>query len=98
MREGRSGIYYGADNWLGYEMTMLTKAVQRSYYRDPYLYAIWREAGSPAEVVDRWFFGSSTNRRWMQLVRSRIGMSRKEPGPLISNGLDEHTATLGRAG
>jgi hypothetical protein len=43
MREGNSGIYYGADHALGYELTMLRKNVQHSWYRDPYLSAIWRE-------------------------------------------------------
>jgi hypothetical protein len=55
-------------------MTMLDKTVQRSYSRDPYLYAIWREAGSPAEVKDPWFYGYSTTPRWMQLTRSGIGL------------------------
>ena len=51
MREGNSGIYYGADGRLGYELTMLRKTVQRSWYRDAYLYAIWCEAGRPSEVT-----------------------------------------------
>lgn len=74
MREGRSGIYYGADQGLGYEMTMLRKGVQRSYYRDPYLYAMWRKANSPSEVQDPWFSGYSTTPRWMELSRSSTGL------------------------
>lgn len=74
MREGRSGIYYGADQVLGYEMTMLRKGVQRSYYRDPYLYAMWRQANSPSEVDDPWFSGYSTTPRWMELSRSGSGI------------------------
>jgi hypothetical protein len=70
MREGNSGIYYGANHALGYEMTMLRKSVQRSWYRDPYLYAIWRESGSPEQVDDPWFLGYSTDERWMRLERS----------------------------
>jgi Protein of unknown function DUF262 len=70
MREGNSGIYYGANHALGYQMTMLRKSVQRSWYRDPYLYAIWRESGSPEEVTDPWFYGYSTDERWMRLERS----------------------------
>jgi hypothetical protein len=74
MREGNSGIYYGADHALGYELTMLRKSVQRSWYRDPYLYAIWRESGSPEEVTDPWFIGYSTDERWMRLERSQTGI------------------------
>lgn len=74
MREGNSGIYYGADYKLGYELTMLCKSVQRSWHRDPYLYAIWRESGSPEEVTDPWFIGYSTDGRWMRLERSRSGI------------------------
>jgi hypothetical protein len=74
MREGNSGIYYGAHRQLGYELTMLLKTVQNSLYRDAYLYAIWCEAGRPSEVEDPWFFGYSTNPRWMKLSRSGIGL------------------------
>ena len=74
MREGNSGIYYGANGRLGYELTMLRKTVQRSWYRDAYLYAMWCEAGCPSEVEDPWFFGYSTTPRWMKLVRSGTGL------------------------
>lgn len=94
MREGRSGIYYGADHGLGYEMTMLDKTVQRSYYRDPYLYAIWREAGSPAEVKDPWFYGYSTTHRWMELTRSGIGLRSTQAGIAIRSGVDKGGAKL----
>lgn len=56
MREGNSGIYYGADHKLGYELTMLRKTVQHSWYRDPYLYAIWREADLPRKSLTRGSF------------------------------------------
>jgi len=74
MREGDSGIYYGADLALGYQMTMLRRTVQRSYYRDPYLYAIWCESGYREEVEDPWFYGYSTYERWLRLERSQTGM------------------------
>ncbi|MFC6287579.1 DUF262 domain-containing protein [Nocardioides sp. GCM10027113] len=74
MREGNSGIYYGADERIGYELTMLRKTVQRSWYRDAYLYAIWCEAGRPDEVEDPWFYGYSTTPRWMKLTRSGTGL------------------------
>lgn len=97
MREGRSGIYYGADRRLGYQMTMLDKTVQRSYYRDAYLYAMWREAGSPDEVEDPWFYGYSTHPRWMRLVRSAVGLRSVDRGIAISNGLDEYRSELSSA-
>ncbi len=74
MREGNSGIYYGADGRLGYELTMLRKTVQRSWYRDAYLYAIWCEAGRPSAMEDPWFYGYSTTPRWMKLNRSGAGL------------------------
>ena len=104
MREGNSGIYYGADHALGYELTMLLKTVQRSWYRDPYLYAIWRESGSPEEVTDPrspgggtgpWFIGYSTNPRWMRLERSQTGM-RSVPGGIAvqAPAVEEHRTTF----
>jgi hypothetical protein len=74
MREGNSGIYYGDNGRLGYELTMLRKTVQRSWYRDAYLYAIWCEAGRPSEVEDPWFYGYSTTPRWMKLARSATSL------------------------
>lgn len=83
MREGNSGIYYGADGRLGYEMTMLRKTVQRSWYRDAYLYAIWCEAGRPEEVDDPWFYGYSTAPRWMKLLRSGTGLRSVSEGLVL---------------
>jgi hypothetical protein len=74
MREGNSGIYYGAEGRIAYQLTMLRKTVQRSWYRDAYLYAMWCEAGRPDEVKDPWFYGYSTDPRWMELVRSGTGL------------------------
>ncbi|MEN8707039.1 MAG: DUF262 domain-containing protein [Nocardioides marinisabuli] len=86
MREGNTGIYFGADGHLGYEMTMLRRKVQRSYYRDAYLYAIWSEAGRPVEVNDPWFYGYSTTPRWMELTRSGVGMRSVEAGIALRSG------------
>lgn len=74
MREGNSGIYYGADQRLGYEMTMLRRKVQNSYFRDAYLFAIWSRAGEPNEIEDPWFYGYSTTPRWMVTTESRVGV------------------------
>lgn len=99
MREGNSGIYYGAGHELGYELTMLRKTVERSWYRDPYLYAIWLECGSPGEVTDPWFLGYSTDERWMRLERSQIGM-RSVPGGIALQApvAKQHRATLESVG
>ena len=97
MREGNSGIYYGADERLGYELTMLRKTVQRSWYRDAYLYAIWCEGGRPSEVEDPWFYGYSTTPRWMKLNRSGTGLRSVPTGIAIRTpALPE--ATRGPAG
>jgi hypothetical protein len=95
MREGDSGIYFGAEQGLGYQLTMLIKTTQRSWYRDPYLLAIWREAGSPEEVDDPWFSGYSTDERWMRLARSRVGLRSVPAGiALQPPPLAEHLATF----
>ncbi|MDQ1413166.1 MAG: hypothetical protein QOE07_1754 [Acidimicrobiaceae bacterium] len=73
---------------------MLDKTVQRSYSRDPYLYAIWREAGSPAEVKDPWFYGYSTTPRSMQLTRSGIGLRSTQAGIAVRSGVDAYGAKL----
>lgn len=93
MREGNSGIYYGADRKLGYELTMLRKSVQRSWYRDPYLYAIWRESGSPGEVTDPWFIGYSTDERWMRLERSQTGIRSVPRGIAVQAPASEYHRT-----
>jgi len=104
MREGDSGIYYGANHALGYELTMLLKSVQRSWYRDPYLYAIWRESGSPEEVTDPrspgggtgpWFIGDSAHERWMRLERSQTGMRSAPVGIAVrAPAAEEHRTSL----
>ncbi|WP_138757345.1 DUF262 domain-containing protein [Modestobacter altitudinis] len=86
MREGNSGMYYGADGRLGYELTMLRKTVQRSRYRDAYLYAVWCEAGRPSEVVDPWFDGYSTTPRWMTLSGSGTALRSISRGIAVRTG------------
>lgn len=80
MREGTSGIYYGANGKLGYKLTMLQKKAQNSWYRDPYLYAIWLEGGGAEAVVKPWFTGKHTIERWMRLERSHVGLRSVEQG------------------
>lgn len=58
MREGASGIYYAAAGDLGYSIIMLRRKQLNSYYRDPYLYAIWLESGANEDAVEEpWFYG-----------------------------------------
>jgi hypothetical protein len=85
MREGNSGMYFGADGRLGYELTMLRKTVQRSWYRDAYLYAMWSVAGQPGEVEDPWFYGYSTTPRWMKLNRSGTGLRSVSAGIVVQS-------------
>ena len=94
MREGNSGIYYGADQTLGYELTMLKKLRQSSWYRDPYLYAIWHESGSPEDVTDPWFTGYSIIERWMRLERSHTGMRSVPAGIAVQAPAAEEHRTL----
>jgi hypothetical protein len=77
MREGRSGIYAGADGSLGYSACMLDKTQMNSWYRDPYLSAIQRESGVEDAIEQRWpngpwFTGYETEQRWMRLAASGI--------------------------
>jgi hypothetical protein len=90
MREGRSGIYYGRTEALGYDLCMLEKRWLNSWYRDPYLLAMHRLSGVGAAVdQDMWFMGYETDPRWMSLVKSGVALRsvkdgiavRPPPGP-----------------
>ena len=70
MREGKSGIYYGEDGQMGYSLCMLDRTQLNSWYRDPFLLAIWQESGVRAAVKDPWFMGYETSARWMELTAS----------------------------
>ncbi|ESX14258.1 DUF262 domain-containing protein [Mesorhizobium sp. M0179] len=70
MRESRSGIYVGSNGLLGYSVCMLNKTQLNSWYRDPYLYAIYRESGVENSIEDPWFTGHETESRWMRLSKS----------------------------
>lgn len=76
MREGGSGIYYSEGGALGYSMCMLRGGTTtlNSRYRDPYLLAIWRSAGSPEGVEDPWFTGHEATPRRLKLTRSGVGI------------------------
>jgi Protein of unknown function DUF262 len=68
MREGRTGIYYSPSGSMGYSLCMLsTKSIQ-GYYRDPYLFAMWR-ASEVDGAVDEPIFRFDVP-RWMRLKAS----------------------------
>lgn len=70
MREGKSGIYFAEGGYMGFRLCMLDKTQLNSWYRDPYLLAIWKESGVVNTVRDPWFTGYETDARWLTLRRS----------------------------
>lgn len=73
MREGASGRYTISPS--GYQMCMLEKSVMRSYYRDPYLLSVVRQAKLMSGKIDRqwpWFYGYETDQRTIKLISSNI--------------------------
>ncbi len=80
MRQGESGIYYGAEGKLGYSVVMLRRTRLNSWYRDPYLLAIWHESSADDSVDDPWFMGYETPPRWLRLTRSGTRMGCDEEG------------------
>ena len=84
MREGRSGIYVGANGALGYSICMLDKTQMNSLYRDPYLTAIHHESGAAAAINQPWFTGYETEPRWMRLAASGTKIQCVAEGLLLS--------------
>ena len=78
MRENGSSTYYAEptdgmqEPAMGYSLCMLTAGKVRlsSYYRDPYLLAIWRELDDSSDVEDKWFTGREDQPRRLSLIRS----------------------------
>lgn len=64
MRSGTSGRY--AIGQRGYSICMLDKTVMRSYYRDPYLYAVAKVSGLAIPDSNLWFYGYETERRLLE--------------------------------
>ncbi len=89
MREGKSGIYFAEGGSMGFRMCMLDKTQLNSYYRDPYLLAVWRESGSTSAVRDPWFTGYETNPRWMTLKASETRLRCINMGFQIQAPVDE---------
>jgi hypothetical protein len=73
-REGRTGIYFGVDGELGYELCMLRTYYLNGYYRDPVLLQVWISSDVTDAARDPWFTGPETNPRWLRLDRSLVGL------------------------
>lgn len=72
MRSGATGLYYGDHGKLGYSMCMLRRTQLNSFYRDPFLQAIWETSEVGDAVTDPWFTGYPSNPRRLQLIRSGV--------------------------
>lgn len=70
MREGKSGIYVAEGERMGFQLCMLDKTQLNSWYRDPFLLAVWRASGVKGAVRDPWFMGYETGPRWLTLNAS----------------------------
>jgi len=83
MREGDSGRYVGIFGKRGgYSVCMLSRYQMNSYYRDPYLLAIWRASGVGDVIAEPWplFYGYETTPRKMVLKDSGIKIQCVEDG------------------
>jgi hypothetical protein len=83
MREGNSGIYVGSNGFLDYNICMLNKIQMNSWYRDPFLLAIYRESGAEEDVEDPWFTGYETEPRWLRLKISGTRLRCAREGLLL---------------
>jgi hypothetical protein len=83
MREGDSGIYVGSNGMLGYRVCMLNKTQMNSWYRDPYLFAIFRESDARDAVEEPWFTGYETEPRWMRMKKSGTEIHCVDEGLLL---------------
>lgn len=71
---GRTGIYYGSDGLLGYELCMLRTKQLNGYYRDPFLLQVWLSSEVGDRVEDPWFMGYEWSHRYLLLARSQVGI------------------------
>ena len=75
MRMGDSGLYVAPENCgMAFDLCMMIKQRMSSYYRDPYLYAIFKRSGAVVnvDVEDPWYTGYETEERWLMLSRSGV--------------------------
>lgn len=80
MRSGDTGIYFGVQNRLGYELCMLRKTQLNSWYRDPILLQVYTESQVGTKAEDPWFYGWDYEPRFLSLMTSRTGLRSIEDG------------------
>lgn len=80
MRTGDTGIYFGTDNRISYELCMLRKTQLNSWYRDPVLLQVYSDSGAGAKAEDPWFYGWDYEPRYLTLTSSRTGLRSIEEG------------------
>ncbi len=86
MRQGDSGIYVGSQGAKGFSLCMLYKERLNSYYRDPYLFAVFTQHNRPIsnqDIKDPWHTGFETETRWLELVKSGIRLTCQPEGFLL---------------
>lgn len=75
MREGTSGIYITEDGELGYEVCAMKRSNLNSWYRDPYLLAIYQSLGVDRHrLEDPWYMGYARTPRWLRVRRTDIAL------------------------
>ena len=86
MLSARQGIYKGsydaAGRGFGYEVDMLNGRDYRSAFTDPYLLAIWNDAGRPDELAKPEFrsWDQSGSDKAMRFIRSGMGLRNLDAG------------------
>ena len=81
MREGTSGIYITEDGELGYEVCAMKRSNLNSWYRDPYLLAIYQSLGVDRHrLEDPWYMGYARTPRWLRIRRTDIALRSVQQG------------------
>jgi len=78
MREGESGIYCARNGTMGFNICMLRRSQMNSWYRDPYLLAIFKESGVGDAVEDPWFMGHEDKERALRVNKSGLKLICRE--------------------
>ena len=80
MREGESGLYVTEDGSLNFELCALRRMQMNSYYRDPYLYAIYRRSRLSSSLENPWYSGYSNHPRWLRVTGSELAVRCRNHG------------------
>lgn len=83
MRQGESGIFRSENADLDFEICALKRTQLNSYYRDPYLYAIYERSGLAESLLDPWFFGNAEKARWLRVMGSELAVRCRNHGYVI---------------